>query len=81
MMTRKPINDGSTVRSEFANYVPRTSNRIVPAYRTSVQFLKRTAPTYRTRTITKKGVPYFLAKIEAYHTVLPSLLLSTRNFN
>ena len=80
-----------TVRSEFAYYVPRTFNRTVPAYRTSVQFLKRTIPTYRTRTITKKAyrtsVPYFLAKIEAYHTVLtyrtvvPSLLLTTRNFN
>ena len=82
--------DGSTVRSEFAYYVPRTFNRTVPAYRTSVQFLKRTLPTYSTRTITEKAyrttVPYFLAKIEAYHTVLtyrtvlPSLLLTTRNF-
>ena len=44
------------------------------------------------RTIAKKAyrtsVPYFLAKIEAYHTiltyrrtVLPFLLLTTRNFN
>ena len=32
------------VRSEFAYYVPRTSNRTVPAYLTSVQFLKRTVP-------------------------------------
>ena len=47
--------DGSTVRSEFAYYVPRIFNRTVPAYRTSVQFLKRTVPTYRTRTITKKA--------------------------
>ena len=51
-----------TVRSEFAYYVPRTLNRTVPAYRTSVQFLKRTVPTYRTRTIPKKAyrtsVPY-----------------------
>ena len=80
-----------TVRSEFAYYVPRTLNRAVPAYRTSVQFLKHTVPTYRTRTITKKAyrtsVPYFLAKIEAYltvltyRTILPSLLLTTRNFN
>ena len=80
------------VRSEFAYYVPRTFNRTVPAYRTSVQFLKRTVPTYHTRTITKKAyrttvITYFLAKIEAYHTVLtyptvlPSLLLTTRNFN
>ena len=85
------IKDGSTVRSEFAYYIPRTFNRTVPAYRTSVQFLKRTIPTYRTRTITKKAyrttVLYFLAKIEAYHAVLtyrivlPSLLLTTRNFN
>ena len=63
-----------TVRLEFAYYVPRTLNRTVPAYRTSDQFLKRTVPTYRTRTITKKAyrtsVPYFLAKIEAYPTVL-----------
>ena len=44
----------------------------LPAYHTSVQFFKRTVPTYRT--ITKKAyrtsVPYFLAKIEAYRTVL-----------
>ena len=83
--------DGSTVRLEFAYYVPRTLNRTVPAYRISVQFLKRIVPTYRTRTITKKAyrtsVPYLLAKIEAYRTVLtyrtalPSLLLTTRNFN
>ena len=76
--------------SEFAYYVPRTLSRTVPAYRTSVQFLKRTVPTYRTRTITKKAyrtsVPYFLAKIVAYRpvltycTVLQSLLLATRNF-
>ena len=76
---------------KFAYYVPRTLNRTVPAYRTSVQFLKRTVPTYRTRTVTKKAyrtnVPYFFAKIEAYCTVLtyravlPSLLLTNRNFN
>ena len=78
-----------TVRPEFAYYVPRILNRTVPAYRTSVQFLKRTVPTYRNRTITNKAyrtsVPYFLAKIEAYRTVLtyrivlPSLLLTTCN--
>ena len=38
---------------------------------------RRTIPTYRTRTITEKAyrtsVPYFLAKIKAYRTVLPSL--------
>ena len=33
-----------TVRSEIAYYVPRTLNHTVPAYRTSVQFLKRTVP-------------------------------------
>ena len=33
-----------TVRSEFAYYAPRTLNRTVPAYRTSVQVLKRTVP-------------------------------------
>ena len=74
--------DGSTVRSEFAYYVPRTVNRTVPAYRTSVQFLKRTVPT--NPTILKKAyltsVAYFLAKIEAYRTVLPSLLLTTHSF-
>ena len=43
------------VRSEFAYYVPRALNRIVPANLTAVQFLKRTVPTYRTRTITKKA--------------------------
>ena len=61
-----------TVRSEFAYYVPRTLYRTVPAYRTSVQFLKRSVPTYRTRTEKEycTSVPYFLAKIEAYRTVL-----------
>ena len=43
-----------TVRSEFAYYVPRTLDRTVPAYRTSIQFLKRTVPTHRTHTIPKK---------------------------
>ena len=42
----------------------------VPEHRTSVQFLKRTVPTYRSRTVAKKAyrtsVTYFLAKIEAY---------------
>ena len=37
-----------TVRSEFAYYVPCTLNRTMPAYRASVQFLKRTVPAYRT---------------------------------
>ena len=62
------------VRLELAYYVLRNLNRTVPAYRTSVQFLKRTEPTYRTRTITKKAyrtsIPYFLAKIQAYRIVL-----------
>ena len=39
-------------------------------------------PTYRTRNITKKAyrtsVLYFFAKIEAYRTVLPSLVLSIK---
>ena len=39
--------DGSTARLDFAYFVPRTLNRTVPAYRTSVQFLKRTVLTYR----------------------------------
>ena len=73
------------IRSEFAYYVPRILNRTVLAYRTSVQFWKRTVPTYPTGIITKKAyrvsVPYFLAKIEKYRTVLPFLLLTTRNFN
>ena len=34
------------VRSEFAYYVPRTFNRTVPAYRTSVHILKRTVRTF-----------------------------------
>ena len=40
--------DRCTVRSEFAYFVHRTLNRAVPAYRTSVQFLKRTVPWYGT---------------------------------
>ena len=36
----------------FRIRVLRTSH--LEAYRTSIQFLKRTVPTYRTRTITKK---------------------------
>ena len=56
-----------TVRSEFAYYVPRTLNRTVPAYRTSVQFLKRTVPFQKRRTVPayrtseqklKRNVPY-----------------------
>ena len=50
-----------TVRSEFAYYVPRTLNRTVLTSRTI------TKKAYRT------SVPYFLAKIEAYRTILPSL--------
>ena len=63
------------VCSEFAYYVPRTLNGTVLRYHTSVQFLKRTVPTYHTRTTTKKAyrtsVPYFLAEIEAYRTYVP----------
>ena len=53
-----------TVRSEFAYYVPWTLNRTVPAYRTSVQFLKRTIPYQRIMPVPlkkKRTVP-------AYHT-------------
>ena len=61
-----------TVCLEFAYYISRTLSRTIPAYHTSVQFLKRTVPTYRTHTITKKAyrtsVPFFLAKIEVYCT-------------
>ena len=43
---------------------------------------RRTVPTYRTRTITIKtyrtSVPYFLPKIEAYRTELPSLPTACR---
>ena len=52
--------DDSTVRLEFAYCVPRTLNRTVPAYCSSVLFLKRTVPTCRTRTMQKKRpVPAF----------------------
>ena len=51
--------DGSTVRSEFAFYVP---------------YFSSIFEAYRTRTTTKKAyrtsVPYFIAKTEAYRTVL-----------
>ena len=53
-------------------------NLIFKAYRTNVQYPD-------TRTTAKKAyrtsIPYFLAKIEAHRTVLPSLLSTTRNFN
>ena len=42
---------GRYLRSEFAYYVPHTLNRTVPAYRTSIQFLKRTVPLQKRRTI------------------------------
>ena len=62
-----------TVRSEFAYYLLRTLNSTAPAYRTSVQFLKRIVPMYRICNITKKthrtSVLYFLEKIEEYHAV------------
>ena len=41
-----------------------TFNRTVPACRTSVQFLKRTVPRINP-----------IAKVEAYRTELPSLML------
>ena len=46
-------------------------NSIFEAYRSNVPY-----PYHY-----KKGVSYFLAKIETYRTVLPFLLLTTRNFN
>ena len=86
--------DGSTVwyvQNLHTTYLAPSTVPYQRWYRTSVQFLKRTVPTYHTHTITKKAysttAPYFLAKIEAYHTVLtyrtvlPSSLLTTRNFN
>ena len=42
------------VRSEFEHEAPCTLNRNVLAYRTPVQFLKRTVPVYHYKT----GVPY-----------------------
>ena len=61
----------------FRICVLHTLHRTVPAYRTSVQFLERTVPTYSTRTTTNKAyrtsVPYFLAKIEAYRTAIATL--------
>ena len=62
----------------------------VPFRRTVLQFnlwsvqYQRTVPVPLQK---RRTAPYFLAKIEAYHTVLtyrtilPSLLLTTRNFN
>ena len=67
------------IRSEFAYYVPRILNRTVLAYRTSVQFLKRTVPTYPTGIITKKA--YHTSWQKLRRTALPFLLLTTRNFN
>ena len=71
----------------FRIYVLHTSH--LEPYRTSVPYFISVFETYRT--FTKKAyrtsVPYFLAKIEAYrtvptyYTVLPFLLLTTRNFN
>ena len=60
-----------TVRSEFAYYVPRTLNSTVPVHRTSVQFLKRTEPTYRTHTIAKRRT--VLLSKNLGRTVLPFL--------
>ena len=74
ILSKKQCLDQGWQYGTFRICVLRTLNRTVPEYRTSFQFLKRTVPTYRTRTITKKAystsVPYFLAKIGAYRTVL-----------
>ena len=72
-----------TVRSEFDYYVPRTFNRTVPAYRTSVQFLKRTVPLQKRRTVPpyRTSLQKLRRTIPYLRTVLPSLLLTTRNFN
>ena len=49
------------------------NSKSIPKYCTVPLQKRRTVPTYRTRTITKKtyrtSVPYFLAKIEAARTV------------
>ena len=63
------------VRSEFAYYVPRTSSRTVLQFNFWGVSYHRNVPVPHY----KKGVPCFLAKIEAYRQ--PSLLLTTRNFN
>ena len=82
--------DGSTVR-----YIQNLRTTYLEPYRTSVPYFSSIFEGYRTNAPYayhyKKAyctsVPYFLAKIEAYRTVLtyctvlPSLLLATRNFN
>ena len=61
--------DDSAVGSEFAYDVPYTFNR------TALQYNFWSVPyPYRY----KKGVPYFLAKIEMYRTVLPFLMLTAQ---
>ena len=67
----------------FRICVLRTSH--LEPHRTSVQFLKRTVPTYRTRTTTKKAYRTSWQKLRRtalyLRTVLAFLILTTRNFN
>ena len=64
-----------TVRLEFAYYVPRTLNRTVPAYRTSVQFLKHTVPTYCTVPFQKRRtVPAYCTSLQKLKSTVPYLL-------
>ena len=75
--------------STFKIFVLRTSH--LEPYCTNLPYFSSIFEAYRTNVPYsyhyKKGAPYFLAKIEAYRTVLtyrtvlPSLLLTTRNFN
>ena len=64
MLTLTQISNGNqgwqdgTVRSEFAYYVPRILNCAVPAYRTSVQFLKQTVPSYTVPVPLQNGAWY-----------------------
>ena len=79
-----PGKDGSTVRySTFRICVLRTSclEPYVPAYRTSIQAYQHTVPISFQKKEYCTSLPYFLAKIKAYLTVLPFLLSTTRSFN
>ena len=66
-----------TIRSELAYYVPRTLHRTVPAYRTSVQFLKssvavplqqrHTVPAYRTSWRKLRHIVQYLRTVPHCH--------------
>ena len=60
------------VRSEFAYYVPRILNRTVLAYRTSVQFFKRTVLQFNFSSVPyQRTLPVSLQKkrtVPAYRT-------------